>query len=102
MATLALGVNLDFITSFLQIEVLLARFVRELNPVLSGSWRVHQLNYRGSSCHNICTAGQEISAADSLQHARLAARLTADDDDLRHLYGEWHLGAVENLLELVD
>ena len=98
MATLALSVDLDFIASLLEVKVLLARFVREFDPVLRRGWRVHQLDNRGSSRHDIRATGQEIATTDSLKYARLAARLAADDNDLGHLHGEGHLGSVKNFL----
>ena len=81
-----LRVDLYFIPGQLEVGVLLAGLMAELNPVTGRSWRVRQLNYRGSSSHNIRSSGQEIAAADALEDAGLATRLTADHYDRRHLY----------------
>lgn len=67
VAALTRRVVLDLITRLRHIKVLLAGFVRELNPILGCRWRIYQLDYNGAARHDICSARQEITAADVLE-----------------------------------
>lgn len=74
----------------------------ELYPVLRCVGRVRKLDDDWSTCNDVGTSGQEISAHDRFQHAAFARGLAANNNDLGHLNWERNFGPVEDFLQFVD
>lgn len=62
---------------------------------------VHELQDERAARDNAGAAGEEVTPDEALEHAALAARLLADDDNLRQVQ-RIRLGHSEHVLQLVD
>mmetsp|Transcript_160689 Transcript_160689/g.390342 ORF Transcript_160689/g.390342 Transcript_160689/m.390342 type:complete len:229 (-) Transcript_160689:13-699(-) len=110
----ALRLALDLRADFGKISKARSRQVREFAPLLalnvggqglvllrrSIAGNVEQLQHQGPPRHHAHSTRQEIAADDGLEHAALAARLRADDHDLREVDRRRPDG-VEHILQLI-
>lgn len=65
-------------------------------------WNVNELKNKGSSCADIVTTGEEVTADESFKDARLAATLAANDGNLRKVDGGLASDTAEDVLKFVD
>lgn len=63
---------------------------------------MNELKNKGSSCADIVTTGEEVTADESFKDARLAATLAANDGNLRKVDGGLASDTAEDVLKFVD
>lgn len=63
---------------------------------------MNELEDERSSCADFVTTGEEVTADESFEDARLAATLAADNGNLREVDGGLASDAAEDVLKFVD
>jgi hypothetical protein len=65
-------------------------------------WSVNELKNKRSSSADIVTTGEEVTADESFEDARLAATLATDDGYLREVDSGLTSDTAEDVLKFVD